>query len=60
MYGKAIARSPGQIRFEVLIDNGATPTDPSGDEQLEFLGIIKGPTGCTDDFCEAVVPVLLG
>jgi hypothetical protein len=58
--GKAIARSPGQIRFEVLIDNGGTPTDPSDDEQLEFLGIIKGPTGRTDDFCEAVVPVLLG
>jgi hypothetical protein len=58
--GKAIARSPGQIRFEVLIDNGGTPSDPSDDEQLEFLGIIKGPTGRTDDFCEAVVPVLLG
>ena len=58
--GKAIARTPGQIRFEVLIDNGGTPADPSDDEELDFLGIIKGPTGRTDDFCEAVVPVLLG
>ena len=58
--GKAIARTPGQIRFEALIDNGGTPSDPSDDEQLEFLGIVKGPTGRTDDFCAAVVPVLLG
>jgi hypothetical protein len=58
--GKAIARTPGQIRFEVLIDNGGTPSDPSDDEQLEFLGIVKGPTGRTDDFCAAVLPVLLG
>jgi hypothetical protein len=58
--GKAIARGPGQIRFEVLIDNGGTPSDPSDDEQLEFFGIVKGPTGRTDDFCEAVVPILIG
>jgi hypothetical protein len=58
--GKAIARTPGQIRFEVLIDNGGTPSDPSDDEELEFLGIVKGPTGRTDDFCAAVVPVLIG
>ena len=58
--GKAIARGPGQIRFEVLIDNGGTPSDPSDDEELEFLGIVEGPTGRTDDFCEAVVPILIG
>jgi hypothetical protein len=57
--GKAIARGPGQIRFELLIDNGGTPSDPFDDEFLEFLGIIKGPTGRTDDFCAAVVPVLM-
>jgi hypothetical protein len=58
--GKAIARNPGQVRFEVLIDNGGTPSDPSDDEFLEFLGIVKGSTGRTDDFCGAVVPVLMG
>jgi hypothetical protein len=58
--GKAIARNPGQVRFEVLIDNGGTPSDPSDDEFLEFLGVVKGSTGRTDDFCAAVVPVLMG
>ncbi|MGH9289999.1 MAG: hypothetical protein ACRD0V_17180 [Acidimicrobiales bacterium] len=58
--GKAIARNPGQVRFEVLIDNGGTPSDPSDDEFLEFLRDVKDSTGRTDDFCEAVVPVLLG
>jgi hypothetical protein len=26
--GKAIARNPGQVRFELLFDHGGTPTDP--------------------------------
>ena len=58
--GKAIARNPGQTRFEVLIDHGGTPTDPSDDEFLEDLGEVKGSTGRTDDPCAAVVPVLVG
>jgi len=58
--GKAIARNPGQVRFEVLVDHGGTPTDPSDDEFLEDLGLVKGSTGRTDDFCAAVVPVLVG
>jgi hypothetical protein len=58
--GKAIARNPGQLRFEVLIDNGGTPSDPSDDEFLEFLGVVKESTGRTDDFCAAVAPVLMG
>lgn len=58
--GKAIARNPGQVRFELLIDNGGTPSDPSDDEFLEFLGVVKGSTGRTDDFCAAAVPVLTG
>ena len=56
--GKAIARNPGQVRFEILIDNGGTPTDPSDDEFLEDLGTVKDSTGRTDDFCDAVLPVL--
>ena len=58
--GKAIARNPGQVRFEILIDDGGTPQDPSDDEFLEFLGDVKGSTGRNDDFCAAVVPELTG
>jgi hypothetical protein len=57
--GKALARNPGQVRFEFMVDDhGGTPTDPSDDEFLEDLGLVKGSTGRTDDFCAAVVPVL--
>ena len=53
--GKLLFNDPGQIRFEVLIDHGGTPTDPSDDEFLEFLGMVKGSTGRNDlqdrDFC---------
>ncbi len=58
--GKAIARNPGQIRYELLIDHGGTPADPSDDEFLEFLGEVRGSTGRTDDYCAAALPVLLG
>jgi hypothetical protein len=58
--GKAIARDPGQTRFEILIDHGGTPTDPSDDEFLAFLGVVKGSTGRSDDFCAAAVPALTG
>ncbi len=56
--GKAIARNPGQYRYEILIDNGGTPSDPSDDEFLKFLGVVKESTGRTDDFCAAVVPAI--
>jgi hypothetical protein len=56
--GKAIGRNPGQIRFEILIDHAGTPTDPSDDEFLADLGLVKGSTGRNDDFCEAAVPAL--
>jgi hypothetical protein len=53
--GKLLFSDPGQIRFEILIDHGGTPTDPSDDEFLEFLGLVKGSTGRNDlqdrDFC---------
>jgi hypothetical protein len=45
----------GQVRYELLIDHGGTPTDPSDDEILEFLGTVKESTGTNDtegrDFC---------
>ena len=56
--GKAIARNPGQVRFEILVDHGGTPTDPFDDEFLADLGLVKGSTGRSDDFCEAAVPAL--
>jgi hypothetical protein len=58
--GKAIARNPGQTRIEILVDDAGTPGDPTDDEFLEFLGVVKESTGRTDDFCEAAVPILLG
>ena len=56
--GKAIGRNPGQIRFEILLDHAGTPTDPSDDVFLADLGVVKGSTGRSDDFCKTVVPAL--
>jgi hypothetical protein len=55
--GKAIGRNPGQSRYEILIDHGGTPNDPSDDEVIDFQRV-KGSTGRTDDFCAAAVPAL--
>ena len=55
--GKAIARNPGQIRIELLIDHGGTPTDPFDDEVLSEE-VVRGSTGRSDDFCEAAVAAL--
>ena len=56
--GKAIARDSGQVRVELLVDDGGTPNDPFDDEVLEE-SLVK-VTGRTDDSCAAVVPVLVG
>ena len=48
--GKAIARNPGQVRFELLVGDD--------DEIITFLGIVKESTGRSDDFCDAAVPAL--
>lgn len=56
--GKAIGRNPGQFRSVILIDNGGTPTDPSDDDFIEELEVVKESTGRTDDFCAAIVPAL--
>ena len=42
------------------VDNGGTPTDPSDDEFIKDLGVVKESTGRTDDFCVALVSVLVG
>jgi hypothetical protein len=56
--GKAIARNPGQIRFQFIVDHAGTPSDPDDDVFLTDLGIVKESTGRNDDLCEAVVPAL--
>jgi hypothetical protein len=56
--GTPIARHPGQIRFQILIDTNGTLEDPFDDEEIAFLGVVKGSTGRSDDFCEAAVPAL--
>jgi hypothetical protein len=55
--GKALGRNPGQSRFELIVDHGGTPNDPTDDEELSFR-VIRESTGRSDDFCEAVVPAL--
>ena len=55
--GRAIARNPGQVQFELLIDHNGTPDDPSDDSELAFT-IVKESTGRSDDACEAAVPAL--
>ena len=55
--GKAIARNPGQVRFELLIDHGGTPGDPSDDVELAFT-LVKESTGRSDDVCAAAVAAL--
>lgn len=47
--GKAIARDPGQIRFDLLIDETGDTT---------FLGVVKESTGRSDGFCEAAIEIL--
>ena len=56
--GKAIARNPGQVRFQFIVDHGGTPADPSDDVELVDLGLIKGSTGRSDDYCTAAVAEL--
>jgi hypothetical protein len=55
--GKAIGRNPGQIRFELVVDHGGTPSDPADDTELSFE-VVKESTGRTDDFCEVAAPAL--
>ena len=54
--GKLLFRDSGQIRFEFLVDHAGTPTDPSDDDFLADLGLVKGSTGRNDtegrDFCD--------
>jgi hypothetical protein len=55
--GKAIGRNSGQVRCELVVDHGGTPSDPSDDTEISFE-VVKESTGRTDDFCEVAVPAL--
>ena len=56
--GTVIARNPGQFRFSILIDDGGTPSDPSDDEFITDLDVLKESTGRTDDYCAAIVDAI--
>jgi len=53
--GKLALADPGQVRFEFVVDDGGTPTDP-GDDQILSEELILGSTGRNDleghEFCE--------
>jgi hypothetical protein len=57
--GKLVLRDPGLVRFEILVDHNGTPSDPSDDKEIEFLGIVKGSTGLNEtegrDFCDDII-----
>jgi hypothetical protein len=59
--GARVHQFVGRTVFEVLTDNGGTPTDPTDDEFLEFLGIVKENIAVNSpdlDFCEIVHNVI--
>jgi hypothetical protein len=60
--GQFLFNNPGQMRLEFLIDDGGTPTDPTDDQFLAFLGLVKGSTGRNDidseNPCDQILPVI--
>jgi hypothetical protein len=54
--GQVISRSASLVRFEALIDNGGTPTDPSDDEFLDEV-VIKD-VGNRPNFCATIVQAI--
>lgn len=57
--GNFVLADPGQTRFSILVDANGTPTDPSDDEFIKDLGLVKESTGRNDtqgrDFCEDLI-----
>lgn len=56
--GKALARNPGQFRYEILVDDNGTPAFPDDDAFVAYVGTLKESTGRTDDYCAAMVTYL--
>ncbi len=52
--GQLIARDMGLIRYQYQVDHGGTPTDPTDDEFVAFLGFVND-AGRSDDFCSAFI-----
>jgi hypothetical protein len=52
--GKAIARNPGQVRFELVVDHNGTPEFPDDDTEISFTQV-RESTGRTDDYCAAIL-----
>jgi hypothetical protein len=54
--GKLVLSNNGVVRWSVLIDHGGTPGDPTDDEFIADLGIVKPSTGTNDtegrEFCD--------
>jgi hypothetical protein len=54
--GRQLFLNAGLRQFELLVDHGGTPTDPSDDEVVDFLGPVRDDAGRWDtadrDFCE--------
>jgi hypothetical protein len=54
--GTRLFQNTGSFTFEILVAHGGTPADPSDDEFLEFVRVVKDRTGLDDtgdrDFCE--------
>ncbi|SNS39533.1 hypothetical protein SAMN04488107_2378 [Geodermatophilus saharensis] len=55
--GTPIARNPGQIRQTINIDLNGTPDDPT-DDDVTLVSVDKESTGRSDDYCEALLPLL--
>ena len=56
--GKFVLMNAGLFRWQILVDNKGTPTDPFDDEEIEFLGFLKTSNNNDfegRDFCEDLI-----
>ncbi len=56
--GRLIGHEAGLIRIKLLFDDAGTPTDPSDDESLAFLGLVKRTSPHDDFFCTTIVQAI--
>jgi hypothetical protein len=59
-HGKLVLKDPGQLRFQILVDDNGTPFDPFDDEEIDgSFQVVRESTGRNDtegrDFCEDLV-----
>jgi hypothetical protein len=55
--GEVIGHDAGLFRYKLRFDHGGTPRDPSDDELLAFVGVLKS-VGRNDGFCTTLVTAL--